>query len=113
MKFQYVTIAVSDLARSKEFYSELLGFEETLSYERWIGYGLEHDAGFGIIEDTNLQYRASSDIINLSIDNLDEFWEKVRDRVPLETPLQTTPWGTRKFIVLDPDGMKIAFVQGE
>lgn len=113
MKFQYVTIAVSDLERSREFYSKLIGLEETHSYERWIGYGLEHDAGFGIIEDTDLQYRTSSDIVNLSIDDLDGFWQEVCDRVPIDTPLQTMPWGTRKFTVLDPDGMKIAFVQDE
>ena len=111
MRFQYVTISVSDLERSRVFYSETLGFSESIRYDRWIGYGLENDAGFGIIEDPNIEGRQSLDIINLAIDDLDAFWNRIHDKVPIDTTLKVMPWGTRKFVVLDPDGMKIAFVE--
>ena len=113
MRFQYVTIAVSNLEKSREFYSEFLGFSETQFYEGWIGYGLEHNAGFGIIEDKNLTRRAPSDIINFVIDDFQEFWQRVSNEVLVESPPKTMPWGTKKFIVVDPDGMKIAFIEKE
>ena len=111
MKFQYVTISVSDLQRSRAFYSETLGFRESIQYEQWIGYGLENDAGFGIIEDPNLGNRSSLDIINFIVNDLESLWCKVRNKATIDTPPQIMPWGTKKFVVLDPDGMKIAFIE--
>lgn len=78
MRFQYVTISVSNLERSRKFYSEALGFGETLGYENWIGYKLEHNAGFGILEDPGLSPRTSSDIINFVIDDFEIFWLRIK-----------------------------------
>jgi len=111
MKFQVVTIAVSDLARSKVFYEDVLGFEPNGTYERWQSYKIEGDGGFGINEDLNLQRVPCLDIINFSLPDIDVLWEKVRDHVGVESPPQVMPWGTRKFIILDPDGMRLAFVE--
>ena len=108
MKFQYVTIAVSSLEKSRQFYSDVLGFGETLVNENWIGYKLEHSAGFGILEDKALTARTSSDIINF-----EAFWLRIKDKAQVENPPETMPWGTRKFILRDPDGMQIAFIDPE
>ena len=112
MKFQYVTISVSDLKRSRDFYTHLLGFKETNHYEDWIGY--EHEdktSGFGIIEDKGLEKRSSLDIINFIADDFESLWKEIKDKVEIEIPPQQMPWGTRKFIILDPDKMRIAFIE--
>lgn len=89
MKFQYVTIAVSNLERSRDFYSKALGFAEAHVSENWIGYKLEHHAGFGILEDRALAPRTSSDIINFVIDDFESFWLRIKDQVKVETPPET------------------------
>ena len=111
MKFQYVTIAVSDLARSKLFYEDVLRFEPNGTYERWQSYKIEGDGGFGIGEDPNLQRVPCLDIINFSLPDIDALWAQVRDHVRVESPPQVMPWATRKFVIIDPDGMRLAFVE--
>jgi len=90
-----------------------LGFKETRFYEGWIGYSLENKSGFGIIEDTSLARSSSSDIANLVVENVDVLWHRVKNKVEVEHAPVRMPWGTRKFIVLDPDGMRIAFIENE
>jgi len=51
------------------------------------------------------------DIINFSLPDIDALWGKVRDHVRVESPPQVMPWGTRKFAILDPNGMRLAFVE--
>ena len=111
MEFQYVTIAVSDLEQSKAFYSDILGFKPNGDYERWQSYEIEGNAGFGISEDPNLQRDPCCNIINFSLLDLNTLWEKVRDHVRVESPPQVMPWGTYKFVILEPDGMRLGFVE--
>lgn len=110
MKFQVVTIAVSNLERSRAFYEDLLGFKPSASYERWQCYEIEGGSGFGISEDPNLHRVPCHDIFNFTHPDIDALWKKVRDHVGVESPPQVMPWGTRKFVILDPDGMRLAFV---
>lgn len=111
MEFQYVTISVSDLGRSKAFYEDILGFKPSITYEKWQGYEMEGGAGFGINEDPNLQRVSSLDVINFALADIDSLWEKAKDRVCVESHPQVWPWGTRKFVILDPDGMRLGFVE--
>ena len=112
MHLQYVTIAVSDLERSRTFYEDVLGFTPFGSYERWQSYQIEGRAGFGINEDRDLRRVPCQDIINFVVPDIDSLWEKIRDKARVESPPQVMPWGTRKFVVFDPDGMRLGFVDG-
>ncbi|MCD6284602.1 MAG: VOC family protein [Anaerolineae bacterium] len=111
MKFQVVTIAVSDLERSKAFYEDVLGSKRSASYERWQSYEIEGGSGFGISEDPDSHRVPCHDIFNFTHRDIDALWEKVRDHVRVESPPQAMPWGTRKLVILDPDGMRLAFVE--
>lgn len=111
MEFQYVTIAVSDMELSRAFYADVLGFKPNGAYQRWQSYEIEGNAGFGINEDPDLQRVPCSDIINFSLGEIDSLREKVRRHVRVEAPPQVMPWGTRKFVILDPDGMRLGFVE--
>ena len=112
MEFQVVTFAVSDLTESKRFYEGILGFEPTVAYARWQGYAVSGDhAGFGINEEPDLRRLPASDIVNFAVDDLDALWERIREHVRVELPPTTMPWGTRKFVILDPDGLRIGFTE--
>jgi len=108
---QAVTVAVTNLARSKAFYEDVLGLEPDSYYEptRWQSYASEGRAYFCITEETGLTRPVSKDIINFDVDDLDGLWARVKDACHVEMPLQTMPWGTRKFVLRDPDGLQLAF----
>jgi uncharacterized glyoxalase superfamily protein PhnB len=40
-------------------------------------------------------------------------WKRVKDKTEVVEPLRMTPWGSYKFVVRNPGGHLLAFVQGE
>jgi predicted enzyme related to lactoylglutathione lyase len=110
---QAVTVCVSDLERSRQFYENVIGFEQDAYYEptRWQSYLSEGRAYFCITEDRDFTRTETLDIINFDVDDLDALWAQVQGRCTIETPLATTPWGSRKFVIHDPDGYKLGFCQ--
>ena len=113
LAIQAVTITVSDLEKSKQFYEEILGFEPDSYYEptRWQCYHSEGRAYLGISEVPNYQKRESNDIINFDIENIEQFWEKIKEHVDVETELGKTSWGAYKFVIRDPDGNRLGFAE--
>ena len=111
MKMQFVTIAVSDLAKSRRFYEDMLGFEPETAYERWQSYGIDGNGGFGIIEDSRTHRVQCLDIVNFELSDIDSLWARINGSVQVESPPQVMPWGTRKFVILDPDGMRLGFCE--
>jgi catechol 2,3-dioxygenase-like lactoylglutathione lyase family enzyme len=111
MQVAGVTVSVSDLSRSKEFYEEVLGFVPDAYYEptRWQPYKFEGRAYFAIIEVPGLQRTAASDIVNFDVAQVESLWNRVRDKVTVEEELGETPWGSCKFIIRDPDGCRLGF----
>jgi catechol 2,3-dioxygenase-like lactoylglutathione lyase family enzyme len=112
MQMQGVTISVSDLARSKAFYEEVLGTIPDAYYAptRWQSYKLDGRAYLAIIEVPGFQRQVSSDMINFDVDEIESLWQRIRDKVTVETELAETPWGSRKFVIRDPDGYRLGFV---
>jgi len=111
MKMGFVTIAVSDLARSKHFYEDTLGFVPETLYERWQPYEIDGSGGFGIIEDSRTHRVQCLDIVNFALSDIDSLWARIEGHVQVESPPQVMPWGTRKFVILDPDGMRLGFCE--
>lgn len=110
-EIQAVSITVKNLKRSKYFYEDILGFEPDIYYEAtgWQSYKSEGRAYFCIIEDEAFSRGFSKDIINFDIENIDQYWEEIKDKVEIESVLEKAPWGTYKFVIRDLDGYRIAF----
>ncbi len=111
LKINGTTIEVSDLARSRKFYEEILGFEPNDSYEpmKWIAY----DCGaqfFAIREIPHLPKRNNFDITNFTLADVEALWKKVKDKAEVDEELAIMPWGSYKFVVKDPDGYRLGFV---
>src|SRR5262249_19285658 len=100
MRIQGITIEVSDLARARDFYENLLGFEpgEFYAPTKCQPYHFG-DQYFGIREVAELRPRDDFDITNFELDEVDELWQRVKDSAEVAEPLAATPYGTYKFVV--------------
>jgi predicted enzyme related to lactoylglutathione lyase len=111
MNIQTVTITVSDMAKSKEFYEGLLGFtaDEYYAPTNWQPFRFGNQL-FGIREMPDFKRTDSFDIINFETDDIDKLWAKVQPKAPVIEELAPTPWGSYRFVIADPDGYHVAFV---
>lgn len=108
----HVRANVSDLHKSIEWYENILGFECTGAdiTERWsyADFICGEGATFAIaVSDQG----ASSARFNFDVENVDELWEQLRDKVTVVERIETMPYGARKFTIADPDGNELGFVQ--
>jgi catechol 2,3-dioxygenase-like lactoylglutathione lyase family enzyme len=111
MRIEGITIEVSDLARSKEFYENVLGFEPGKYYEptKWQPFTVDKQY-FAIREVDSQKPRDDFDITNFKVDDVEDLWRRVKDSAEVAEELATTPYGTYKFVVKDPDGYRLGFV---
>ena len=112
MRIQGITIEVSDLTASKNFYENVLGFRPGECYEptKWQPYTFA-DQYFAIREVEGKKPHDDLDITNFELDDVDELWASVKDSATIAEPLAPTPYGTYKFVVKDPDGYRLGFVR--
>jgi catechol 2,3-dioxygenase-like lactoylglutathione lyase family enzyme len=106
-------LAVRDLAASKRFYVEKLGFTEDFSVDGWaflsrgackLRLGHCPDAmPMSKAQDHSwfayLHVRDASRLYEETVKNGVEIWHKLADK----------PWGMREFAVVTPDGHRIVF----
>lgn len=110
-RLMHVRANVSNLYKSIEWYENILGFECTGAdiTDRWSYADFECGGGatFAIaVSDKG----ATSARFNFDVDDVDELWEKIKDKVTVVEAIETMPYGTRKFIITDPDGNELGFV---
>ena len=112
MRIQGITVEVSDLSASKDFYENVLGFQPGEHYEptKWQPYTFA-DQYFAIREIESKTPRDDLDITNFELDDVEELWARVKGSAEVAEPLAPTPYGTYKFVVKDPDGYRLGFVR--
>ncbi|HKU18101.1 MAG TPA: VOC family protein [Candidatus Saccharimonadales bacterium] len=111
MDIQTVTITVSNLQKSKEFYGGILGFTEGDYWAptNWQSYRINGKL-FGIREKGGFVRSESFDITNFEVDDVESLWAQVKDKAEVVEKLAPTPWGSYRFVIKDPDGYSVAFV---
>jgi predicted enzyme related to lactoylglutathione lyase len=111
MRLQGTTICVANVSRSKAFYENVLGFQPGEFYEptRWQPYWFEGQF-FGVREVDSFSRQESFDITNFKVADVEKLWNGVKDQAQVVDELATTPWGSYKFVVKDPDGYLLGFV---
>lgn len=105
----HVHLPVSDLARSRVFYTETMGLEIGYEDEAMIYFP---SVGLIIDQARDETHIGPGTILGLNCDDADSEYENLRRRGALleETP-QDRPWGVRNFYLSDPDGHQIEFEQ--
>lgn len=111
---------VADLTASTDYYREKLGFEQKIDYEDFYASVIRDGAEIHLKCAPALPgeraHRQENDHLDALIesDDVEKLFAELSSRgAHIHQPLQTEPWGTRDFLVLDPDGHVICFMQTE
>lgn len=107
----HVKLGVSDLEKSLKWYTEVLGLEvdscwpkDNPTYYDFKGVGVCF--AIGLAENGKIYHGGRT---NFQTEDVDQLWERLKDKVTVVEPVWDTPWGTRKFTIADPDGNELGF----
>ncbi len=113
-RLTHVRVNVSDLERSIAWYEGVLGFENDGGWPpekpTYMQFRAAEGAVFSIMEMESS--KKSYGRLNFVVENVDELWDRLKDKVEIVEPLFDTPYGTRKFTIMDVDGNELGFVKG-
>lgn len=110
--FDRLVLDVANLERSVRFYTELLDFQ-SVSAGDWLGHqtrllqlGAFHLLLLEQPGTTNpLNLPKAGPLMTLSEARIDDLFEGLeRADVEIVSPLRDSPWGSRSFLMRDPDG---------
>jgi catechol 2,3-dioxygenase-like lactoylglutathione lyase family enzyme len=116
-----VTCYVKDPAKTAEFYKKL-GFvldknePDYVSVRLnwfWINFYPQDKANHPELQkEANMDNKGAGESVHVKVDDADEFYKGLLDKgfKPSGEP-QDLPWGTREFLLRDPDGYKLVFFQ--
>ncbi|MDO5154297.1 MAG: VOC family protein [Eubacteriales bacterium] len=110
MKFMTPLLVVRDMARSKAFYTELLGLEIVTDLGANVtltgGIALQTlESWQGFIEKEEISFGGGCGELYFETFGIEEFAEKCAEKgVPLVHPLKEHGWGQRVIRIYDPDG---------
>lgn len=116
-RFHHLFIKPADFEASLKFYRDTLGWSVT---EQWGGTGQERGAilsGGGIrvvIAERSKETKDATGTqpsVHLDIHDVDKRFNKIPGGRHIVTKPEDTHWGTRWFVLRDPDGNLIAFEQ--
>jgi predicted enzyme related to lactoylglutathione lyase len=113
LEIKVITITVTNLEQSRQFYEELLDFEIKAFYEptRWISYRCRGGAFFAILEAVQSQPPQPDDEIDFYVEDIEMLWQKVKGSANVVEGLHATLWGGWQFVLADPDGYRLGFVK--
>ena len=108
-----IVLTTEDVARSVKFYAEQLGFTCTLQLEGFARVRLGAADIMLALPNAHVPWKGASftGSIYLDVDNVDELWETLKDRVRVAYPIETMEYGLREFGVLDDNGYGLNFAQ--
>jgi catechol 2,3-dioxygenase-like lactoylglutathione lyase family enzyme len=111
-RFHHLFIAPADFDASLAFYRDILGWVVT---ESWGGSGEPLGAilsGGGmklVISEAQADDGMVRPLVHLDIHDIDKRFATLPKGAHIVRPPESTRWGTRWFVVRDPDGTLIAF----
>jgi uncharacterized glyoxalase superfamily protein PhnB len=109
MKIEHIRIHVSNLQNAIVWYEATFGVTCNLLYPHENSNYASFDKidRFGIMEHEDYP---SHGRFNFKVDDVEAWWEKLKDQATVVEPYAITPWGVRKFTIADPDGNELAFI---
>lgn len=106
-----VLLKCHDLEATKSFYVEILDFTVVNSDESTCTVQIEDCSIIFTSEELWPGYPKCTGTVYLFIDDVDIYYESIKDKAIVLWPLQDMPYGTREFGIKDYDEYHIAFAQ--
>jgi catechol 2,3-dioxygenase-like lactoylglutathione lyase family enzyme len=110
-RFHHLFISPSDFERSLAFYRDTLGWSVT---RKWGGNGAGRGVvlsggGIEVVLAENEGKGGPRPTLHLDVHDLEARFKALPKRTDVVTKPEPTHWGTRWFVIRDPDGNLIAF----
>lgn len=118
LRIAYPQLFVADVERSAAFFRDKLGFGIDYLYGQPPFYGLVSRDGVGLnlrhmdapVIDPTLREREVLLSAAIVMEGIEELFQEYQNRkVDFAQTLSQQPWGSRDFVVRDPDGNLICF----
>ncbi|ASO21227.1 Glyoxalase-like domain protein [Actinoalloteichus hoggarensis] len=115
-----VSFTVEDVAASGDFFRRHLGYTTAMSADGFVSLTRQDAAvdlvflrrGIEVLPESLRQRRAAGTIVAFVVDDLAGEQERLRSEgVEITLPLRQEPWGERLFMVTDPNGISVEFVE--
>ncbi|MGI9486296.1 MAG: VOC family protein [Geminicoccaceae bacterium] len=112
MKFVNPLPFVTDIDRSKRFYSDVLGLRVLEDHGDFVryedGFALHdavslHRTVFGQDPDDHAPYGRRNFVLYFEVEDIDAAFNRISSQVELIHPVETQAWGQRVFRLYDPD----------
>jgi len=111
-RLEHVRANVRDLQKALDWYTNILGFEVETMYPadnpNYAHFSSSEGACFSIMVDINA---SSYGRFNFRVEDLETFWDLLKDKVEVIEPLFTTDYGSTKFTIKDLDGNELGFTK--
>ena len=111
-RFHHLFVAPADFDRSLAFYRDTLGWAVTESWGEGKGQRGAMLSGGGtkiVLAEKPADERTGRPDLHLDIHNVDARFKSLPPGTDVVRPPEDTHWGTRWFVLRDPDGNLIAF----
>ncbi len=106
-------LPMRDIARTKDFYLNNLGFKELGDYRHYLMVGKD-TIEIHFFEFKELDPKENYGQVYIRTENIDKLYQSLIDNKTIIHPnghLQTKPWGQKEFALLDPDNNLLTFGQ--
>lgn len=104
-----------DLSGSIAFYTQVLGFERESMSEKWGWASLKRDSVAIMFASPNQHLEESAPAFTGSfyfrVDDVDDLWQRLKDRARVCYPLEDFEYGMREFGIYDNNGYLLQFGQ--
>ena len=107
----------SDVESSVDFYVRKLGFSAAFSHGEPVSYaGVSRDGAMvHLCQMDDAKAIGAQTMLRFAVQSVTALYDELKDSGALHPngALQTKPWGTREFTVLDLDGVCVTFFEAE
>jgi uncharacterized glyoxalase superfamily protein PhnB len=113
------SLLVDSINDTVNYYTEILGFELERKNPYWahLSCGADHlyltlrDSVLGFLPEMKERTLGGTFTLYISVNEIDDYYERVKDLVCISMPLHNTDYGTKEFQVRDINGYILDFGQ--
>ena len=102
-------LQTSDMDRTISWYGDLLGFHCVRRVEDGWCHLRQGGVSLMFMKNDHVGTPHATATQYIYVDDVDELWEALKDRVTAEWGPETMPYGMREFAIRDPDGYLLSF----